>query len=391
MIQLGVPVAVIKKTPPFLLIFVLIGSLTEKVMAASSHIAYKYFNYGDSLKTNVGEHLVLFTTDLTAASSLSLRYGLDGVTSPSLTAMSPVQPITTNASSRSDNTKHRNSGGVSYTNHYTETFQGTTGFDFSTKPDFTSYTIGQAFNTPVLDDLTTIGLAAYFTGNKIKPLIVSPDSATTPDYSLRFPSGELENSQMNALISVERILGATSKIKLLLETFSSNGYLSAGYQRVPISAGTSSNMALESLPNYRNGTAITAIFSQGLTERSAIHFRLRSYSDTYGITAYSGDTRFKAYLNDYLTYDLSYRYYNQTAATFWGSSFATKPAGSFTNQPALSGFGASQYGMGFRYELIPGITNRFNFSGTLSANLDYYVRSDSFSFTTLSAGYETDF
>ncbi len=370
-------VAVIKWLRPLLLVFFIIGSITEKVMAAGNHIAYKFFNYGDSEKTKIFEHLFLYTTDLTVDSSLSFRYGLDGVSAPSFGTVTAPSGQTVDAS------KYRNSAGVSFSSRYTDTLQGVTGLDVSTKSDYSSFTLGQSLNTPILNEFFTMGLAAYYTASTITP-------TPTDNVLLKPPAGDLTSQQTNYLISLEHILSNKSKIKLLLETFNINGYLSTGYHYVTVSSGLGSPQSIENLPKSRTGEALTAVLSQGLTDKSAIHLRIRGYNDTFGITAYSGDITYRTYIQDATILEGVYRYYRQNAANFWASSFATMPTGYYSSQTALAPFSANQLGLGVRHEFIFD-QRSINFSGILSAHFDLYLRNDGTSFNTFSAGIESDF
>ena len=375
---------VIRKFSPVLFVFVLVVSLSEKVMAATNHLAYKYFSYSDNQQTNLWENLFLFTTDLSAESSLSLRYGLDAVSSASISALSGAS--SSGGSSGEDDgeegsggptAKYRNSAGISYSNHYTDTLQGTTGLDFSIKDDFKSATLGQSINTPILGDYFTLGAGAYYTYSKIQPVV------TTINSNLLAPPGDLQSRQLSYVFSLERILSTTSKIKFLLETFNVNGYLSTGYHFVSVTTGDAAPQHIENLPDKKVGTALTAIYSQGLSSTSAIHFRARAYTDTFGVKAYSGDAKYRTYLADATILELSYRYYLQTAARFFVTGFSSlPPTGYYTSQPALSSFTVNQLGVGIRQEMDFGI---------LSGNLDGYFRNDGFSFFSFSAGIETDF
>ncbi len=352
-------------------------------MAAGNHLAYKFFNYSDSDQTGIWENLFLYTTDLTDKSSLSLRYGLDAVSSPSFGVVS----TTSGASSKEhdeNNLKFRNSAGISFSNQYTETLKGSTGLDVSLKPDYNSITLGQSLDSPILGDFFNLGVGGYYTHSRISP-------AVTTNVNLQPPAGELSNRQVNYLLSLEHILTTKSKIKFLFETFQANGYLSTGYHRVTIVSGAGSPESLENLPDNKSGTALTAIYSQGLSDKSALHLRVRGYKDSYSINAFSGDAKYRTYLDEQMILEFSYRYYKQTSASFWGSSFVTKPTGYFTSQAALGEFNAQQFGLGVRYEITPFYYLNLNLSGILSANLERYLRSDGFTYSTFSTGFETDF
>lgn len=392
-----------------ILIAALVATWQENVWAAN-YLSLKSFGFTDSDQVGIWQGLVLYKTDLSDNTALSVRYGLDVVTSAS--SLSNVLNGTTGASKNSvskrsystsddreddDNSplnssdsdhertapkvSTRQSAGVGLTQHFTHDISGTTSLDLSDKSDYFSYTAGQSLTFPGWDPLTTVSAAGFYTHNHNMP-----NTSTTNPVMLP-PSGNVDSTYISGVLGMERILSKTSKIKVLLEPFTRTGYLASTTQYIPIYSGTATTAALEVLPNKREGYAASAIWSQWLNPSAALHVRGRYYQDTFGIRAWSTDLNWYQSFGDNLLLTLMYRYYSQTEASFWHASLPAVPgAGYFTNHPALSQFNSNEYGLYFRRDVeLAGLLGNFN------GGINYYASSRKYYFLTYNVGYEVEF
>lgn len=374
----------------FLLIFMVESGYAQHKMNV------RLMDYVDSNNVKIWEALVLYETALDNQDELSLEYGFDSVTSASFggvstssaeSGVSNYQPTDEDEDDEEeagqtgfgsgDETKVRHSGSVAYKHYFNHDVYGTSSLQFSTKSDYTSATLGQTISFPFPNRDTIIGLGAYYTGNQNNPEETTTNAFLLPDQD------NTNSDQVTAILSIEHLINQKSKIKFLTEHFIQRGYLSTGYQFVPIDNGTPSDEALESLPDSRTGTALSLIYSRWVFDASAIHWRLRLYNDDYGINANSTDISFITYLKEDLIFDVKYRLYQQSRADFWSSSFNTIPDGYFTDHPALRDFTAHQISLGLSKELSNG--------HIIKGSFDHYVTDTEFVYDTISVGYEFEF
>ncbi|MBT5953436.1 DUF3570 domain-containing protein [bacterium] len=391
-----------------LLLFTLAFIFDYAEVLGEQSLSVHSMGYSDSDDISIWEGFVLYKKDLSDSTNLSIQYGIDSVTSASFNAISETTPSVQSASLRSstiqeatlqirdddedENEEHdddhdennentsqalaklRHSASISMEHNYTNEISGVTSIQGSSKSDYVSYTLGQTISMPILDNLTTFGLGAYYTQNTNTPHI------PTTNLDLLPPQGEsLNSNQMTSILSIERIISNKSRIKVLAEAYNQTGYLSTGYQRVPIENGTLSGDALEVLPNERTGVALTAIYSQWLLKNSAGHIRARYAKDSYGMIGLSGDLTLLTYLSDAIIGEIRYRYYHQTSADFYGQSFNSLPSGFFSNHRSLSEFTAYMIGGALTFDI--------GSWGSANVSADLYQTDKGLSFGTVSLGF----
>lgn len=378
-----------------LILFFAITLSFDKIMAAQTG-SVRSMLYTDSDRTQIWENLFLYQLDLSAKTQLSAQYGLDtvssatintasqstGVTNYSLDKQSITSPLDDEHDDEHEgseegtipgSTSYRHSGSIALTHAFTHDIKSTSSFKFSDKDDYFSTTLGQSLTLPIVDSMTTLSGGVYWTNNQNSPKIDTTNAFILP------PIGaSLDSQDLTAIVSVERLLNTKQKVKLIAEVFSQKGYLSTGYQRVPITSGTPGGEALEVLPDSRNGYALSAIFSQWLNDDSAVHLRGRLYQDSYDIQALSGEIQYLKYWDEDIHWRLKYRYYTQTAASFWGSSFESVPDGYFSNHTSLGSFDAHQISAGLSWD-------HFDW-GLISVDVSTYVTNRDFQFQTISVG-----
>ncbi|MBT5855726.1 DUF3570 domain-containing protein [bacterium] len=366
-----------------------------KQIFAEQYIAFKSLNFKDSKKIDIWEGLVLYKTDLSTHTQMTVQYGLDSVTSASFGVVSGVSGASASASAirisddeedddedseytaSERSTKTRQQAGLSITHAFAPDVKGTSSVRMSYKTDYQSYIAGQTITFPIAGPNTILGVGGYYTQNNNNPLV------TTTNVQLEPPS-DTDSTRVTVIGSLEHVLSRKSKLKFLAEGFEDKGYLSTGYQRVTITSDDSE--ALEVLPSTRTGLALSMIYSQWLFDSAALHLRGRVYQDSYDINAYSLDAQIMKYLAEDLVGDVRLRYYTQSSASFFGESFVNMPDGFFTNHPALSQFNAYQATAGIKKEV-----EWFGGDGAISAVVSFYYADLDYNFGTLMLGYETTF
>ncbi len=352
------------------ILIILIAICSYDEVHAEKSISVHLMNYGDSADVDIWEGLILYQTDLSDQTELSAKYGVDSVTSVSFNTISE--------STGNPEAQVRHSGSLSLNHFYTRNISGATSLQVSSKEDYFSYTAGQSMTFPIIDHLTTLSFAGFYTKN-----VNSPNIPTTNSVLLPPPNRSLDSDQLTAIMSIERLLSLKSKLKILAEMYRQSGYLSTGYQRVPITTGTTSGMALESVPDSRTGMSVAAVYSRWLFNNSAMHIRGRYSQDSYNVTAMSADVTFLKYLTDLLIGEFRYRYYRQTSASFYGDIFDVLPSEYFTNHQALSEFFSNMIGLGLTYEIEKW--------GSVKLWGDVYGADTGFNYLTISLGYEQKF
>ena len=107
---------------------------------------------------------------------------------------------------------------------------------------------------------------------------------------------------------------------------------------------------VERLPSSRFKVPVGIRFNYYLNENFKIRTYYRYYSDNWGVTAHTANIELPVKLTDKFTVYPMYRYYTQTAATYF-APFETHLSTEkyYTSDYDLSAFNSNQYGMGASY------------------------------------------
>lgn len=217
-----------------------------------------------------------------------------------------------------------------------------------------------------------------------------------PNYNPDFPllDGVGRNSYAIGF-GFSQILHKNVQGSLALDLVQQQGLLSTPFQRVYFADVADSfidNFQLaddiERLPDNRFKVAIGGRLNWYISEFLTVRTFYRFYTDDWGIKSNTASIELPIKLTDKFTVYPSYRYYDQTAATYFRPyETALSTEAFYTSDYDLSGYNASQLGLGVSYTDIFAKARVFNY-GIKSVDLKVhnYNRNTTFNFNIVSLG-----
>jgi len=177
-------------------------------------------------------------------------------------------------------------------------------------------------------------------------------------------------------LGLTQVLTKSMVANLSLEVITDEGFLNNPYRSVryldPDSASGFSYQA-EIYPRTRTSTAVAARTRYFLPYRAAVHAEYRYFEDTWEIRAHTAELGYTHPLRDAWTLDFKFRYYSQSAASFYADLY---PSVSYQNYLArdkeLSTFTSNTLRLAVSYEFLRSGWHWVK-KGSLNAALDHIV------------------
>ncbi|MDP5078038.1 MAG: DUF3570 domain-containing protein [Nonlabens sp.] len=217
-----------------------------------------------------------------------------------------------------------------------------------------------------------------------------------PNYNPDFPMLDGVGRNSYAIgFGFSQILHKNVQGSLALDLVQQQGLLSTPFQRVYFADVADSfidNFQLaddiERLPDNRFKVAIGGRLNWYINEFLTVRTFYRFYTDDWGIKSNTASIELPIKVTDKFTVYPSYRYYDQTAATYFRPyETALSTEAFYTSDYDLSGYNASQLGLGISYTDIFAKAHLFNY-GIKSVDLKFhnYNRNTTFNFNIVSLG-----
>jgi hypothetical protein len=239
--------------------------------------------------------------------SVSANYYVDSISSASIDVLTRASPYS------EERTEY--SLGVDYL--LGETILSA-GYGVSDENDFEAETAWFNVSQDVFGGLTTINLG-YLRGSDTVQR--SDDSTFSQDVDRR-----------GYRVGVSQVLTKNFIATLDFEGITDEGFLNNPYREVRYidpTAPDQEGWQLEQYPNTRTSSAIALSGRYFLEPRSAVYANGRYFTDTWDIDAWNvGIGYVRPYKTEWL-FDISYRYYTQTAAEFYSDLFPFEDAQNF--------------------------------------------------------------
>ena len=158
-------------------------------------------------------------------------------------------------------------------------------------------------------------------------------------------------------VGVTQILTPTLMIGANYELVTDEGFLNNPYRSVRyLDPGSASGFAFqpEVYPHTRTSNAAALNARYFLPYRAAVHGEYRFFTDTWGIDANTVQVGYTHPWGKQWIFELSYRWYDQSAADFYADLFPRQDAQNFlARDKELSTFTSHMIGLGATYELPP--------------------------------------
>jgi hypothetical protein len=275
---------------------------------------------------------ILVRKSLGSSLSASVNYYEDSISSASI-------DVVTTASKYTENRKEQ-SFTVDYL-HDSTIFS--LGYNNSEESDYTSKTTSFGISQEMFGAMTTVTLG-YAQG---------------ADVVMNNKSDEFEESVDRRIyrLGISQVLSAHSLMGITWETITDQGFLNNPYRSVRYADDSNEkgySLQLEDYPSTRNSSTIAIRGIYYLPYRASLSAGYRYFADSWGITASNSELGYvHPFGESEWTLDLKYRFYQQSAATFFSDLY---PTADFQNHLArdkeLSGFSSHTIGVGVSYEFL---------------------------------------
>jgi hypothetical protein len=234
------------------------------------------------------------------------------------------------------------------------------GYTNSDENDFQAQTVWFGVSQDIFGGLTTVNLG-YARGWDTVEQVTDPDFSEDVD-------------RRRYRVGVGQVLTKNLIMNLDFETITDEGFLNNPYRQVRFldaSAPAGFLWQPEVYPNTRTSTAFSVGARYFMQEGSAVYGNARIFSDTWGVDAWNTQVGYVYSLPAWL-FDLSFRYYSQTAADFYSDLFAYANEQNFlARDKELSSFSDYSVSLSATYA-IPVADWGFVERGSASIVYDYF-------------------
>ena len=298
------------------------------------------------VRKGIGEHVSAYAS-----------YFVDNVSCASIDVVTTASPF--------KEKREEYGGGVDYL--YRNTTVGLSVLR-SDEPDYVANTFGATVTHEVLDGLTTLSLG----------------------YSMgRDDVGRAHTDFADHVNRYQYKLGVSQVVtKSLLMNLNYEAILEDGYLHSPYRAARLLGLSVpEVYPRTRDGHAVALGIVNGLGAKdgqlkASAHLRYRYFWDNWNIRAHTVELGYGSRLDDRWLVEPRYRYYKQSAASFYANDFTTQMT-FMARDRELSDFSSHALGAKASYQLF---NRRFNLS-RVTLNFDYeFIRYNYNNFTDVRTG-----
>ncbi len=161
----------------------------------------------------------------------------------------------------------------------------------------------------------------------------------------------------NYRLGVSQVVTQNMLLGIFYEAIVDEGFLNNPYRQVRYedpNAATGYSFEAEIYPRTRQSNAIAFTTRYHLPYRAAVHGGYRFFADSWDITAHNFDIGYTHPLAETWLFDLSYRFYTQSAAEFYSDLFPFESSQNFlARDKELSTFNSHTIRFGASYNLIP--------------------------------------
>lgn len=297
--------------------------------------------------------------------TLNLEIGLDHYTSASSDSINPH----TLSSASSADTRFYPSASYSIKNPSNGfTYGGN--LSFSSEYDYTSIGAGIQVAKASKDNNREFSahLQAYLdTWKVILPIELRPNGNEEGGYASK------PRNSYSASFTYSQVVNQRLQLSLLLDLVSQNGLLSTPFHRVYFK---DQQVTTEKLPDSRFKIPVAIRANYFMTDRIILRSYYRYYSDNWGMNAHTFNLEVPVKLNPYFSLTPFYRYYNQSAASYFAPKFGHDVTDVYhTSDYDLSRFHSHFEGIGFRYLPEHGVFN-WKLLNTVEVRYGHYNRSN---------------
>jgi Protein of unknown function (DUF3570) len=225
------------------------------------------------------------------------------------------------------------------------------GVSRSEESDYESDNLGISLSQEMLGGMTKLTLG-YGQEHDIVSKNGDPDFEDTVD-------------RYSYALGLQQVLTKTMRMNIEYQAITDEGFLNSPYRAARVQGA----FVPESYPRTRTSQAVALRLVKSLAPDKSLRFDYRYFTDTWGIKANSLAVTFNKYFGRRWLLELSYRYYEQSAASFYSDNFSTEQ-NFMARDKELSAFTDNSLGAKLTYTFLPGGGRRLG-RGTLNLVFDH--------------------
>lgn len=310
-----------------------VGALAiAHVARADTGFVSKVQVYADSDHTSVISPLVQATADVSPATTVTLGYVADVVSSASVDIVSQASATTIH------DTRQQASASASQTIGSSKIHGG---YSYAHENDYLSNSLNAGFDQELFDKNTTLSLGYNLSLNNV---------GRAGDRNF---SRGLDSHGFSA--SLTQIVSPSLVTQLTYELGYASGFQSSPYRFVPIRTSLDAApdfWVMETDPDTRFRHAIVLGANRAIGDDSSVQADYRFYFDTWGITSHTVGLRYFAHLTRNLELRLRERFYTQGSASFYQENY-TSVTKYITFDRELSSLWSETFGAKLSYLVTP--------------------------------------
>jgi len=236
------------------------------------------------------------------------------------------------------------------------------GFTRSQEDDYDASTFRFNLSQDFFGDLTTLSMGYAYGDDTVRR-----NGDDTFEEGAIHQSYKVELSQ----ILTKHLIMNFGYEAVIDEGFLNNPYRSVRFVDPTVQLGYSYQAEL--YPNTRSSDAVAIRAMFYLPYRAALRGEYRHYSDSWGIAAHNGEVSYTHPWGRHWEFDVKFRYYSQTSASFYNDLFPYRDAQNFlARDKELATFDSTTAGIGVSY-LFKEEGFLFFSRGSMNLYLDYMM------------------
>ncbi len=224
----------------------------------------------------------------------------------------------------------------------------------SREPDYKANTSFFSVSQDMFGDLTTVTMSYKRGWDRVYRDLRLPDRSIVNDPAFNGGLGFDIADHRGYGVAVSQILTRNMILSLNYEALTDQGYLANPYRKIRFAdptAGIGYTLADQIYPRTRTSNAFSARLKYYLPYRAALDGQYRFFHDSWGILAHTLEIGYTHPMWKQWIFDGSFRYYRQSAASFYSDLF---PRANFANFVArdreLASFQSYTLGGGASYQ-----------------------------------------
>ncbi len=306
-------------------------ALARSEGTATTQIDASALLYGERGRTNVVEPIARVTRLFANGQTVSAQFGFDVITGSSPSGAMPSGRIQTTTTASGNVTTQsagqiplskfqdtRGSLDLEYGRPFGSLVATTTGAHYSREKDYQSVGADTKWSIDLFHRLSTLTLGGGFNHDGIFPIGGVPVGLASG--ALQAGSGHETKDVASGLVGLSRVLSRRWLVSVNASRMTERGYLTEPYKVVSLisaDSGLTVDQIKEKRPDTRDRRSVFASSVYHLAT-DVLYTDYRYYWDDWGIRSHTIDLRWRHALDEETFLQPHVRFYDQTAADFFG-------------------------------------------------------------------------